>query len=258
MLINRYGWENLFFLNDEKEYQLGIDLFNTCLEEQKIKYGSSQFGVFLSSLNNIEKLLKESPPFSFSLTEEGDLLSQWRGYTKNGIGVNVGFSSLGLKDSFQLLPCLYTLEEQRKYIEHLFDLAINKFSHTEEKGQFDKALCLNPSELPHWDAINEAGTQLISHLSAACSIIKDTSFSEEKEWRLVCFTRDNIEFVPKDTYLKPIKKMNIEPDKIVTSIKVGPNPNKNLCRSSINALLKANGLKDTQVSISEIPYRNKT
>ena len=108
VITNKEIWMgDLLFLNDEKEYQLGLDLFKNELDIQKKQYANTSFGIFLNSLNSIEELLKQSPPLSFSLTEESDLLSQWRGYTKNGIG----FRSSNLINGFQLLPCLYLLED---------------------------------------------------------------------------------------------------------------------------------------------------
>lgn len=258
IIKNKQIWMgDLFFLNDEKEYQLGLDLFKKQLGIQKEIYKSSPFLIFLNSLDSIDGLLLKKPPFSFSLTEEGDLLSQWRGYTKNGIGVSIGFRSSNLKSSgFQLLPCLYLLEEQEAYVKHLFDLALKTFNETAEMGKHDKSNCIDPSELPYWDAINEAGSALISRLNVACALIKDSSFKEEKEWRLVNFERNNIDFLAKDSYIKPIKKISIEPRSIVTSIKVGPNPNKMFCKNSICVLLDTCSLGSVPVSLSEIPYRN--
>lgn len=257
IIKNKQIWMgDIFFLNDEKEYQLGLDLLKKELEIQKGIHGSSPFGIFLNSLDSIELYLRERSPLSFSLTEESDLLSQWRGYTKNGIGVSIGFRSVSLKDKFQLLPCLYSPEEHEAYVKHLFELALIKFSSTVEMGKHDKNNCQDPARIPYWDAINEAGNNLVSWLNVACSLIKDSSFKEEKEWRIVNFDRSNLDFISKESYLKPIKKVDVEPRGIVTSIKVGPNPNKVFCKNSICSLLNACSLNSLPVALSEIPYRN--
>lgn len=257
LVSNKQIWMgDLFFLNDEKEYQLGLELFKKQLGVLILQHAGTGFGIFLNSLSSIEELLKKRSPLSFSLTEENDLLSQWRGYTKNGIGVSVGFSSASLINGFQLLPCLYTPEEQDAYVNYLFDLAHKKFLETKEMGKYDKQHCKDPLEAQYWDAINEAGSQFISHLSVACAIIKEASFKEEKEWRLVMFDRTGVEFLAKDTYLKPIKKVGIEPLNVIKSIKVGPNPNKELCQNSIYSLLNVSNLHHVNVSLSSIPYRN--
>ncbi|QSR48605.1 DUF2971 domain-containing protein [Aeromonas veronii] len=174
IIKNKQIWMgDIFFLNDEKEYQLGLELLKKQLEIQKGIHSSSPFGIFLNSLDSIELYLRERPPLSFSLTEENDLLSQWRGYTKNGIGVSIGFRSVSLKNKFQILPCLYSPEEQDAYVKHLFELALSKFNSTIEMGKYDKRNCQDPTRIPYWDAINEAGNDLVSWLNVACSIIKD-------------------------------------------------------------------------------------
>lgn len=247
---------DLLFLNDEKEYFLGLEIFKNKLERLKSKHKGSSFGIFLNTFSNIEKLLKRGSPLIFSLTEEKDLLSQWRGYTNNGIGINIGFFSPNLKPSFQLLPCLYSPEDQSAYINYIIESALIKFNETKELEKHDKNHCCNPQELPYWDAINEAGSLLISQLNVACAIIKDQSFKEEKEWRLLTFERSNISFLDKTTHLKPIKKVTIEPSSIIKSITIGPNPKKELCQDSIYTFLHAKKLHHIDVSLSKIPYRN--
>jgi hypothetical protein len=65
-----------------------------------------------------------------SFTEEGDLLSQWRGYCPKG-GFSVGFASNLLSDvankhdSF-LLPCIYDFKIQKKLLEELLATYSNK------------------------------------------------------------------------------------------------------------------------------------
>lgn len=258
IVVNNEIWMgNLFFLNDEKEYELGIEIFKQVLEEKKLAYNNANFLVFLNSLTGIEKLLRNNAPLSFSLTEEGDLLSQWRGYTNNGIGVSIELNTQRLKGSSLLLPCIYTRIEQKEYIEHIISLAYDKFTKTRETGKHDKSKCLDPLELPFWDAINETGSQLISQLNVACSIIKHQTFSEEKEWRLISFDQSGIEFIPKETFLKPIKKIKLSSsNKVIHSVKVGPNPNQRLCINSIKELLKLSNKESINVTRSEIPYRN--
>jgi len=257
IVVNNEIWMgNLFFLNDEKEYELGLEVFKRVLEQKKEQYAGTPFLIFLNSLNGIESLLKDSAPLSFSLTEEGDLLSQWRGYTNNGIGVSIGLNCQILKGDSLLLPCIYHTTEQEEYIEYIVSLAYEIFSSTKETGKHDKSHCENPLEMPYWDAINEAGRKFIGQINVACSIIKHSTFSEEKEWRLISFDRSGIEFIPKETFIKPIKKIKVATDGLVNSIKVGPNPNQNLCVNSIEEMIRVVGRNNISITKSEIPYRN--
>ena len=69
--------------------------------------------------DNINKLLP-SENFSFfvcSFSEERDLLSQWRGYCKNGSGYSLGFALSSLQScvkraGFAIKPCVYDRQKQ--------------------------------------------------------------------------------------------------------------------------------------------------
>jgi len=248
---------DVFFLNDKKEYLEGLDIFNLELAKRKEGYKNDGISVFLNTLGTVEEALKKQTQFVFSLTEDNDLLSQWRGYTNNGMGVSIGFSSSEFLNSFKLLPCIYDRTEQELYVSHLFDLALNIFRNTPEKNKWDKSNCMNDLELPYWDAINEAGSKLISTLDVACAIIKNPAFKEEKEWRLISFDDDGLHFVSKASFVKPIKKTSFSNNKgIINSIKVGPTPDRDLCVRSIKKLLDCHFTHSVDISMSSIPYRN--
>lgn len=248
---------DIFFLNDKKEYLEGLSLFNAELTRRKEKCNDDSLSVFLNSLGTVENLLRQQTQYVFSLTEEDDLLSQWRGYANNGIGVSIGFNASEFLASFTLLPCIYNTSEQEAYLSHLFDLAIQIFESTPEKNKHDKSNCINDAELPYWDAINDAGSRLISTLNVACAIIKNPAFKEEKEWRLISFDNDGLTFIGKQSFLKPVKKTKFSNDLgIMNSIKVGPNPDSNLCMQSVQKLLAHYHADAVSLSTSSIPYRN--
>lgn len=51
-------------------------------------------------------------------------------------------------------------------------------------------------------------------------------------------------------------QLGLELLNVIKSIKVGPNPNKELCQNSIYSLLNVSNLHHVNVSLSSIPYRN--
>ena len=64
--------------------------------------------------------------FVTSFSQEGDLLSQWRGYCPNGDGYSLGFVPERLyyesgTQQFGLARCLYDDEDQRKAIARVLD-----------------------------------------------------------------------------------------------------------------------------------------
>lgn len=125
------------------------------------------------------------------LSEDGDILSQWRGYAQNGEGVSIGLNPLKLnvkyneamkqnayiKDSFFLNKVEYHSKESVRNIiidilksnvevERYFSNANRQFGNTENIIQ------------------NKVVSFFISILHAAIHI-KSPSFSEEREFRLV-------------------------------------------------------------------------
>ena len=124
------------YLNDEKEYNLALDLAESYLNElldtavasentgrqTKLKY-------YLSIIPNI----KDVNTCVCSLTENGDLLSQWRGYSKTLGGYSVGFNEFALRpfielQGFELEKCVYQQDEQIERVKNVIDTALDEFS----------------------------------------------------------------------------------------------------------------------------------
>lgn len=112
------------FLNDAQEYSYGINLIQRVLNENYDKIFE------LPSYYTTYQSTGLSPTFSMSLTEEGDLLSQWRGYCSSG-GYSFAFDKQQLnamllavnKNSepqrtlLRVGKCIYNEDEQIAYIK---------------------------------------------------------------------------------------------------------------------------------------------
>lgn len=120
--------------------------------------------------------------FFFSLSEESDLLSQWRGYGDDGAGVSIGFNmeyfdlerfipfrNSSLKDNLGIYQIEYETEDalahQSKQITEVIEEITSKNYTTEEDRQKDIIMdaCL---------------------LRQYAKSIKNVAFIEEKEWRI--------------------------------------------------------------------------
>lgn len=119
----------------------------------------------------------------------GDSLSQWRGYGGGKAGFSVGFSRewfTRLKETlgFSLHPCIYDSKIQQKLIQ----------------DAVDEILSTNADAQPHyWDrnagytdpasrmfvVSRHAGHYFADRLAEIAPRIKDESFADEREWRLV-------------------------------------------------------------------------
>lgn len=107
--------------------------------------------------------------YACCLSEEGDLLSQWRAYADNGFGVSIGVSRNILEDlnnepyGLSFFKVIYDLEEQYQYISDQVSL----IKKTMEYKNF-----------------YASSAEVFENNAAKNSCMKNPAFSEEKEWRL--------------------------------------------------------------------------
>lgn len=114
------------YLNDATEFRYGFDI------AKRIYHRLSETDIVpnIEDSTKIRGFLKRasrdnlgSQTYTFSLSENGDLLSQWRAYCPNG-GVSIGFSERVLKriaeqQSFKLVKCSYYIKDQEEEIEQV-------------------------------------------------------------------------------------------------------------------------------------------
>jgi hypothetical protein len=103
-------------------------------------------------------------------SQEGDLLSQWRAYCRDGGGVSLGFDPIELRgiaaaQGFTLVKCIY---DERQAIALI-------------NGLIQDAVVARRAGIP-LDKISETFIGLFLQIAPA---IKHGSFWEEREWRLV-------------------------------------------------------------------------
>ena len=112
--------------------------------------------------------------YSFSLSEEGDLLSQWRGYANDGAGISIGFNVSNLAASMNpnetLKTSTFSFYKMKYPSQKQILIAI--------ENAFAKH-CPNP-ELEPLDY--GKFTEFIDTMNTE---VKNSAFSEEKEWRFI-------------------------------------------------------------------------
>lgn len=215
---------------------------------------SRQFGIWLT-----ERVQHGPLVFVVSLTERGNLLSQWRGYTPHGQGVSLGFAPEHLtqqtaSSSFTLGRCIYDSNRQNEIVVSLLNAIV---AEAQNRGPSDK-IHLSQSYYAYFEEVEE-------HILRICALLKHPSFVEESEWRAVSQAHSNyvvppIKYRLGKSFLIPYIELSLtQPGEgfEMPYIIVGPTPTTNLSMASISMYLSkyASTIKPPRIQNSQIPYR---
>jgi Protein of unknown function (DUF2971) len=260
VISGRTLWaSNIEFLNDSSEFRHGETVLQRIVKSRK-RSAKGDRREFFNQLEKYPSIFDAEDVFLVSLSEADDLLSQWRGYTPNGLGYSIGFDPVGLAraanalDHMQLVRCLYDEEEQQEFARELLDECLDRWLCRHEK--------LRPNDgMREFSVHPPLFFRILATFVAAC--LKHATFAEEREWRLLGVCRDHkrFRFRPGRSALTPYIELtwggetnapDIQP---VSSVTVGPCPNPDLSRRSVKRLLNANGAEGARVKDSRVPFR---
>lgn len=252
---------NAYYMNDRNEVKYAIDILSKIIFYHIHENNSKLKNHFLSTFNEWVEDLLISPfnVFCFSLSEHGNLLSQWRAYTPHGTGVSIGFGNEGLKqfsrkNKLLFFKCCYAPKKQEKLMKNIFDKVIADFDCKYAEVKKEK---INFNELQ--DFLEKYKPLIIQEAIK----IKDPAFSEESEWRLVKILdpinpEENIYYKPSKTTLVPYIKLNLKEfrndESYFSHIYVGPSPNFGLSFHAIADYVSQNNAC-YQVINAQQPYR---
>jgi hypothetical protein len=253
-------------LNDKRELSIAIDMFKDTIRELAKRLGLSIEAAshpagykpdpgpnFLGSLLSIPDLALESQTFVCSFSEDGDQLSQWRGYCPGGHGFSIGFDYSRFRrhiDRQRLIleKCIYNPNKQRECIGGFVKEEIEPMLRGLTADNLTKRMAESMVLLFH-----------------VLPILKDKSFEEEKEWRIVSAFRPSgtrLKFRAGRMTLIPYSEFQLtDPENEaetlpIASICVGPSPNSAESLSAIKALLEQEKMSESvRVIPSRIPYR---
>lgn len=116
-----------------------------------------------------------------SLTEQRDLLSQWRAYCPPGGGYALGVSSDQLRavcneQGFYIAPCVYDQDRQTRMVKEIFDAHYQSALRAFEQTPVDD----RPEHF-----VRDLAVTFCRELAKFGAILKHHSFAEEREWRLI-------------------------------------------------------------------------
>lgn len=244
-----------YYLNDGREISYGFNLARKYLE------GTSKFAVQDADGILLRKMHEYIERVSFmnvcvgSFTENGDLLSQWRGYGRPGDAYSIGFPTTYLQEAFrsrmwQLSPCLYDEEAQTEAIAGVVARTQERFRvRTQE---------LEPEKPVSESAEVEGFTYLFDLLRVAAAI-KHPSFKEECEWRLISGRLD-----AKDMSLRqgrhtliPYHELALHHfEDVPLTVTVGATQHPDLAVEAVVSLMQKEGLAWKAVNKAKSTYRD--
>ena len=255
---------DILYMNDSAEMNHTVDLIKAEVSARIDHDRTNQklLAQFLDWVSN--RIISGHMLFAASFRANGNLLSQWRGYSALGKGVSIGFDpeyllACAQSQSFQLGKCVYDPEQQqaliKKVIESVECLA-------EEYGETTDETQCPPTQ--SYYAIFE---QLESDLLRIAALLKHPSFQEEEEWRIVSpvlvdYVSTPVKFREGTSMLVPYLEFklgagNDEPIEL-EQVVLGPTPNINLSMNSLTMFLSKMRVKvNAGISYCQIPYRQR-
>lgn len=247
------------YLNDRREYKVAESLAFKALDQIMRFQVSSEAQSLINRMKESFEIFKFNNTCIFSLSEKPDLLSQWRGYSSGMSGYSVGFNESSIqslvdnsKGEVRFEKCIYDGHQQVILVSEI----IEKYITIDRRSTIPN---VTPSGILFDERVFSNEFSLLS------SYLKDRSFSEEKEWRIIALRDfEFIDFRPGRSSLIPFTKLKIEkPYESFNKFIIGHTPSPEL---AINAteefLIKkfGNGTHGNgspfEVKSSSIPFRS--
>jgi hypothetical protein len=247
-------------LNDSTEYSHGQKVFDGVLK-RRAKNARGETKRFYSDYRRAPLILEGNHTLVASLTEEGDLLSQWRAY---GGGCSIGFSydalveSLGKPLEWGLVKCVYTEEAQVKMSDGLIQGILDDWRDGPPEPTKD------PVTGVEIHTIRVHPPTLLRMLGSILPpAFKSESFSEEREWRLIHmeYKASSLRFRTFASRIIPFMPFEFGANNpglvphMIREVVVGPSPHPTLLRDTVKFALEAHGF-NAQVRMSDCPFRS--
>jgi hypothetical protein len=247
------------YLNDCQEFKLALSIAKRQLEARRSSESGRELTDKLDSMLYELDRIESINVCVASFSEEADLLSQWRGYAGDSGGFSIGFDSQKLATAqpyrFRLLKCCYSDDEHERLVDDLLEATIS-FAMVKQK---------DIQSVPSNDlAFLHPLLGFENNMFTIAAVIKHSSFSEEREWRLVSkpVIASDLQFRPRHSMLVPYCSCPISVSKSelgIQEVLVGPCLNREQAVDAVTMLLYSAGCKpplSVKVRTSSIPFRN--
>jgi hypothetical protein len=246
----------IHYLNDSEEFLYAINLAKNQIRRKYATHTSEQEQYLLREMEQLLLTYERVNVFVSSFSEEGDLLSQWRGYGSHSSGFSLAFNyeklrPLLIAQGFILAPCIYDLKTQSNIIEELIESTLSSYGQLMEREPCEKAY-----------NINRVCQSFISRLVVEAAMIKHPNFSEEREWRMLSgpleIHHPQVSFREGVSMVTPYFNFKLENEEnrfSLFEVVVGPTPHKELAQRSVSMLVQAENLDKVKIRSSTVPFR---
>ncbi len=278
ILTSRCIWAtDIKYLNDSAELEYALTFTKSKVSQ---KYMTDDYDSHVSYLlsSGFAKL-DPMPIYVASLSEMADLLSQWRAYCPPTGGVAIAFDRRKIDEyadrhRLELTQCTYDTSEHNELLTKLYEKVYKAFSHNEmsvdaynllsPKQQVDFEIKCLKDLTEDGDILKEEVKETLSgffrELLALAPRIKHPSFSEEREWRLICrdYTASGfrIAFRTRQSLIIPYVEIGpLEPEAIF-GVVIGPCSHGELLEQSVARLTQNLLGRKVDIIHSTTPYRN--
>jgi hypothetical protein len=251
----------MHYFNDSSELKHAGEIFLSAL--YNVSHSGKYPSDLLSQLRSWlpDRLSSGNQIFVTCFSLNGDLLSQWRGYTPHGKGLSLGFNASRIADlarlqGYSLGECIYVPEKQMEIAELVLHSLL---SVVEAHG---------PENSPGWPSAKSyfpAFARSEFDLMRVAALIKHPAFLEESEWRVVSVVPEisashSISFRAGKTTLIPYLPFKIiqEQQSLIhlDRVHLGPTAENNLAMSALSQFFRSQGFHIEQgIYASQVPFR---
>lgn len=242
---------DLRFANDSAELAHGIGFIRQAIIGRRDAAEQST-AKFLSGLLAIVDALDLPAVYAVSFCAEGDQLSQWRGYGSGG-GFAVGFPTastqtlqfLANTNGFVWVEVAYDDRDKIVASEALIDELLERRERL-RSGQSGP------------DAGEAESLAVINAMVLLAGMMKDSSFREEKEWRLCTLPRGDStpKYRSARSLIVPYLEVKFtEATQKEIHVVVGPCPHANLAKRGAGLALEGDE-RSPRVQMSHVPFRD--
>lgn len=241
-------------MNDSKEFTHATELAISALRGLREGRKGDRYAQLCVAVSTHLESISGLALYVACFSEVHDSLSQWRGYCPSSFGYSVGFDGdlllpIAREQGFQLRPCIYDRKTQTKSVA---DWARETLAVL-EAGCSDN---FDPAEYTRANC-----NSFLHKFIAFAPYMKDPSFKDEREWRLVSLVPSNdprVGFRAGKSLLVPyvpLKLHSATERSPLWNICVGPTPHIELAMNSLSHLFQRVKLLNG-VTRTMIPYRD--